>query len=47
MIILEQEGRPNLAMRFGAILGRFDPSRLVMDAPVFRSMSEWVAAHRR
>ncbi|MGV0109015.1 hypothetical protein [Arthrobacter sp. CP30] len=47
MIVLEHEGRPNLAMRFGALLGLFNPNGLVMSAPVFRSMSDWVAAHRR
>lgn len=47
LITLEKEDRPNQIMRIGERLGLYDRTRLDMDAPVFSSMQEWVAAHRR
>lgn len=47
LITLEKEDRPNQIMRIGERLGLYDRTRLDMDAPVYPSMREWVAAHRR
>jgi len=47
LITLEKEDRPNQIMRIGERLGLYERDRLNMDAPVFGSMQEWVAAHRR
>ena len=40
MIILHREKRPNDAMQLGERLGLWDPSKLDMDAPVYRSTKD-------
>lgn len=40
MIILHRENRHNDAMQLGQRFGLFDPSKLDMDAPVYRSTDE-------
>lgn len=47
LIVLEHEGRPNQMMRIAERLGMYDPRKLRMDAPVYHSIKEAVAAHRR
>lgn len=47
LICLENDGSPNQMMRIAERLRLYDPSKLRMDAPVYKSVREAVAAHRR
>ncbi len=40
LILMEKIRRPSLVMRFAHQLGRYDPSKLDMDAPVYDSWEE-------
>jgi hypothetical protein len=43
MIILHREGRPNDAMQIAERLGLFDPTKLDLNAPVYRSTDDAIA----
>lgn len=45
MITMEREGKANQMMRIGERMGLYDRETLQMDAPVFSSLADWVAAH--
>lgn len=47
LITMERENRANQATRVAERLGMYDSTALDHDAPVYDSMSEWVAAHER
>lgn len=42
MIVLQKEDKPNQAMQVMERLGFFDPSKLVMDSPVFDSLEDFI-----
>jgi hypothetical protein len=46
LIILEAMNRPNQMMRIAERMGVYDRRKLATDAPVFRTMREFVAAQR-
>jgi hypothetical protein len=47
MIMLERMEQPNQMMRICERLGMYDRRKLEMDAPVFKSAREMIAAHRK
>lgn len=47
MIMLEWMKRPNQAMRIAGRLRIFDPAKLKMDAPVFRTSAAFIEAQGR
>lgn len=44
-ILLERLDRPNMAMRFSKWAGLYDPTRLRMDSPVFRTPQAMIRHH--
>jgi hypothetical protein len=46
LITLEKSGLSNQQVRIAQRLGAYDPTRLDMDAPVYPSLSAWVASYR-
>lgn len=46
LITMEKEGFSNQQVRIGERLGLYDPEALKMDAPVYGSLSDWVASYR-
>jgi hypothetical protein len=47
LILLENDGSPNQMMRIAERLRLYDPGKLRMDAPVYKSVRAAISAHRK
>jgi hypothetical protein len=45
LVTLEKQRTPNQLMQIGERLGLYRPQEMNLDAPVYGSLPEWVAAH--